>query len=393
MLTDLAIRRLKPSDKPTKHFDQFGLHILLSPTGSKLWRLKYRYGGKEKQLSFGRYPLITLAEARAMMQQALTDLAHGIDPGTAKKKAATSKRTFEAVAEEWLGNSKQLAQPTIRKRTGLLSNHINPIIGGKPINTIGIDDIMIAIRRVEAGGAVDTAHAVLAVMRQVFQHAVVLGLIGSNPCSGLSSALVKYKAKHRAAITDPADLAVAVKQIWAYDRSATVKTALRLQVMLACRPGELRHMEWAEIDLDKSEWSIPAEKMKMREPHLVPLPHQAVKLLRALQDYSGRGRYVFPNPRAPRGDRPMSENAVLVALRSMGFEKDEVTGHGFRATFRTILDEVLEERVDLIEQQLAHMVRDPLGRAYNRTKFIDQRRAMMQRWADYLDGLLDAECP
>lgn len=196
------------------------------------------------------------------------------------------------------------------------------------------------------------------------------------------------KVRHRAAIIDESGLTRAVRMIWAYDRSRVVSTAIKLQVMLAVRPGELRHMEWSEIDLDKAEWNIPAEKMKMREPHLVPLPRQAVDLLRALHLYTGRGMYVFTNPRAPKGDRPMSENAVLVALRAMGFEKDEVSGHGFRATFRTLMDEVLGERVDLIEQQLAHMVRDPLGRAYNRTKFIDQRREMMQRWADYLDGLI-----
>ena len=209
-----------------------------------------------------------------------------------------------------------------------------------------------------------------------------------DPCASLSGAFMPTKIKHRAAITDEDGLKRVVRMIWVYDRSAVVSTAVKLQVMLACRPGELRHMEWAELDLEKGEWNIPAEKMKMREAHLVPLPRQAVELLKKLREKTGRGKYVFTNPRAPKGDRPMSENAVLVALRSMGFEKDEVTGHGFRATFRTLADEVLNERVDLIEQQLAHVVRDPLGRAYNRTKFIDQRREMMQRWADYLDRLL-----
>lgn len=389
MLNDALIRAAKPKDKPYKITDSSGLYLLVSKAGSKVWKWKYYHEGKEKVLTIGDYPKVSLREARDQRDEAKYNLSKGIPPVTPKATEVDLSQTFGGIAEEWLERKKKTWSPaTAEKAVSLLDAYLLPTLGDRTARGISAMDALAVLQRVEARGLGETTRRCRQYLSQIMRYAVVTGRADVDPCPSLAGAFMPVKVRHRAAIIDESGLTRAVRMIWAYDRSRVVSTAIKLQVMLAVRPGELRHMEWSEIDLDKAEWNIPAEKMKMREPHLVPLPRQAADLLRALHPYTGRGMYVFTNPRAPKGDRPMSENAVLVALRSMGFEKDEVSGHGFRATFRTLMDEVLGERVDLIEQQLAHMVRDPLGRAYNRTKFIDQRREMMQRWADWLDGLI-----
>lgn len=390
MLTDASIRAAKPKDKPYKLSDGSGLYLLIGTSGSKIWKWKYRHDGKEKLLTIGPYPIISLREARETRDKAKGDLLRGIEP-LARKVAAESDLglTFRGITSEWLEKkAKTWAAVTAKSNVMMIERHLMPYLSDRTARSISPMDALAVLQKIEAKGKHETTRRCCQCLSQIMRFAVVTGRADMDPCASLSGAFMPTKIKHRAAITNEDGLQRVVRMIWVYDRSAVVSTAMKLQVMLACRPGELRHMEWAELDLEKGEWNIPAEKMKMREAHLVPLPRQAVELLKTLREKTGQGKYVFTNPRSPKGDRPMSENAVLVALRSMGFEKDEVTGHGFRATFRTLADEVLGERVDLIEQQLAHIVRDPLGRAYNRTKFIEQRREMMQRWADWLDTLL-----
>ena len=266
-----------------------------------------------------------------------------------------------------------------------LELNVFPWIGTNPIIDIKAPDLLMVLRRIESRGALETAHRVKIICGQVFRYGVATGRAERDPAADLRGALPPTQPKHLSAITDPKKVAGLLRAIDGYEGSFVTKCALKLAPLLFVRPGELRKAEWTEIDCDAAEWNIPAEKMKNRQPHLVPLACQAVEILREIQPLTGAGRYVFPSARTPH--RPMSNNAVLAALRRMGFEKHEMSGHGFRAMARTILDEVLQVRVDFIEHQLAHAVRDPNGRAYNRTAFLPERRKMMQTWADYLDGL------
>jgi integrase len=266
-----------------------------------------------------------------------------------------------------------------------LERNVFPYIGNHPIAAIKAPELLAVLRRVESRGALETAHRVRTICGQIFRYAVATGRAERDTAADLRGALPSPKEKHLAAITDPAKVGGLLRAIDGYQGGFVVQCALRLAPLIFVRPGELRHAEWSEIDFDNAVWNIPAAKMKMKEPHLVPLSRQAIGILKELLKLTGKSKYVFPSARS--FSRPMSNNAILAALRRMGFEKDEMSGHGFRAMARTILDEVLQVRPDYIEHQLAHAVRDPNGRAYNRTAHLPERRKMMQLWADYLDGL------
>ena len=389
MLTDTAIRKAKPADKPQRFFDGGGLYLEVSPAGGKLWRLKYRFNGKEKRLSLGTYPDTGLADARGKRDEARKLLAAGIDPGEHRKaeKAAGEERaasSFEVVAREWLARQTWVDGYRV-KVEARMAGDVFPYIGARPVAELSAPEFLRVARRLEERGAIESAHRALQVCGQIMRYAIATGRADRNPVADLKGALASPVTRHHAAITDPAELGALLRAIAGYTGDVVTRAALNLSALLFVRPGELRHAEWSEFDLDAAEWNIPAGKMKMRQPHLVPLCGQAVAILRELQPLTGRGQYVFPGGRSPR--RPMSNNAINAALRRMGYGTDSMTAHGFRATARTILDEVLGYRSDYIEHQLAHAVKDPNGRAYNRTAHLAERRKMMQGWADYLDGL------
>ncbi len=390
-LTNTAINNAKPDTKTVRMFDGGGLYLEVSPAGGKWWRLKYRYDGKEKRISLGVYPDISLKDARQRRDDARKLLANGVDPGENRKavkaaKAESSANSFEVVAREWFSKKAQSwAASNADKIIARLENDAFPWLGTRPISEITAPEVLKILRRVEDRGAVESAHRVRNYCGQIFRYAIATGRTDRDPSADLKGALPSPTKKHRAAITDPKAIAELLRAIDSYQGYFVTKCALRLAPLFFVRPGELRKAEWTEIDLEKAEWNIPAERMKMRDPHLVPLATQAVEILTELHGLTGEGRYVFPGART--NGRPMSDNAVLAALRRMGFAKDEMSGHGFRAMARTILDEVLQVRPDFIEHQLAHAVKDPNGRAYNRTAHLVERRKMMQQWADYLDKL------
>lgn len=390
-LTDTTIRRAKPRHKPYKMFDSGGLFLLVAPNGGKWWRFKYRYAGKEKLLSLGIYPDVSLKDARDRRDEERKKLASKIDPAVNRKavKAAwadSQANSFEVVAREWIGKRSAVwSESNIGKITGQLELNIFPWLGQRPIADITSPELLAVLRRTEARGAIHTAHRALQTCGQIFRYAVATGRAMRDPAADLRGALQPAKGSHFAALTEPKAIGSLLRAMDDYQGSTITRCALRLAPLVFVRPGELRKAEWQEIDFEKTEWNIPADRMKMREAHLVPLSRQAVEILKELHPMTGRGRYLFPSPRSDK--RPISDNAVLSALRRMGISKDEMTGHGFRAMARTVLDEVLNVRPDYIEHQLAHAVRDPNGRAYNRTAHLPERRKMMQQWADYLDKL------
>lgn len=387
-LTDSAVRNAKPTEKPYKLSDAGGLFLLVTAAGGKLWRFKYRIDGKERLLAIGTYPALSLAQAREKREEARKQLASGIDPSqhkqaTKEARERNSANTFESVAQEWLSKTKRA--PTYGpKLTRRLEMYVFPYIGPRPIAEITRADMVALLDKIESIGKAETARRIRWLCAQVFDHAIETDRAERNPCPPTKT-LATPDTKHRAAIIRPDQVAGLLRAIDTYSGTFTTKSALQLAPLVFVRPGELRAAEWAEIDLEAGVWEIPAARMKMKQPHLVPLATQAVAILKALKELTGHGRYVFPSART--STRPMSDNAILSALRRMGFEKDEMSGHGFRAMARTILDEVLQVRPDLIEHQLAHAVKDANGRAYNRTSHLPERRKMMQLWADYLDGL------
>ncbi|HHA2390841.1 TPA: tyrosine-type recombinase/integrase [Stenotrophomonas maltophilia] len=390
-LTDTAIRKAKPGPKPTKLRDGGGLYVQLNPDGSRWWRWDYRrpVTGKRNTLSLGTYPEVSLADARGRQAEARRLLASGIDPGERRKAAKVAgvekaANSFEVVTREWLGKQKWVESYRC-KVVAWMDNDVFPWIGGRPVAELAAPDFLRVARRIEERGAIESAHRIMQNCGQVMRYAVATGRTDRNPVADLRGALAPPMERHHAAITDPRELGGLLRAIDGYAGDASTRAALRLAPLVFVRPGELRHAEWSEIDFDAGEWNIPAHKMKMREPHLVPLSSQAVAILRDLQPLTGHRQYVFPGGRSPK--RPLSDNALTAALRRMGFDKETMTAHGFRATARTLLDEVLGWRPDLIEHQLAHAVRDPNGRAYNRTSHLPERRKMMQAWADYLDAL------
>lgn len=390
-LTDAAIRRAKPSDKPQKITDGGGLYLYLTPTGARSWRWKYRIAGKEKLLSIGLYPDVSLARAREARDEARRLLARGVDPGAQKKAAALAHSalgsdSFETIANEWLA-TRPWVPSYAEKVEAWMKNDVFPWIGSRSVADLTAPDFLRLARRIEERGAIESAHRIMQNCGQIMRYAVATGRAERNPVADLKGALAPPKEAHHAAITDPVQLGGLLRSIEAYSGSAITRSALRLAPLVFLRPGELRHAEWEEFDLDAAVWTIPASKMKMRAAHLVPLSRQALQILKDIKPITGRHKWVFSGARDPK--RPMSENAVTAALRNMGYDRTMMTGHGFRATARTILDEVLHFRPDIIEHQLAHAVKDPNGRAYNRTSHLQERVRMMQVWADYLDGLRD----
>lgn len=389
-LTDTAIRTAKPSTAPVRMFDGGGLYLEVSPAGGKLWRLKYRYAGKEKRLALGVYPDVSLKDARAKRDEARKLLANEVDPGENRKVQAAAKveragNSFEIIAREWFVKYRPTWAPDYGKNVlARLENDVFPWLGGKPIAEITATDVLAVLRRIDGRGARYTAHRAKTNVSQVMRYAIATGRAERDPCPDLRGAIPPPKETHFAAITDPVKVGEMLRAFEAFQGTFTVKSALLLAPLLFVRPGELRQALWADMDLDRAEWRYFVTKTKSE--HLVPLAKQAVATLRELHELTGSGRYVFPGARG--NDRSMSEAAVNAALRRLGFDtKTEVTGHGFRAMARTILAEELHQKPEVIEHQLAHKVAGALGSAYNRTQFLKERKAMMQLWADYLDKL------
>lgn len=390
-LTDLALKRAKPAAKTQRLYDTGGLYLEIAPSGGRWWRMKYRRPGtgKESRLAFGVYPTVSLARARERRDEARKLLAEGVDPGLQRKADAAARagvmaNTFKPIAEEWLAG-RQWAESYRVKVEGQFENDIYPWIGSRPIADLTAADFLSLAQRVEKRGAVESAHRLVRNCSLVMRFAIASQRAKVNPAPDIRGALKPTPKRHYPALTRPDDLAPLIRAIQGYRGRLTTRIALALAPILFVRPGELRHAEWSEINLDAAEWDIPASKMKMRVSHLVPLSTQAVALLREIHPLSGNGRYVFPGL-VSRG-RPLSNTTINAALRRLGYDGTEMTGHGFRAAARTILDETLGFRPDIIEHQLAHAVRDPNGRAYNRTTHLPERRQMMQAWADYLDEL------
>lgn len=390
-LKDLQVKNAKAKDKPYKLADGGGLYLLVMPAGGKGWRLKYLFQGKEKLISLGTYPETGLQEARKRRDTNKELLSGGIDPSDNRKAMKLVSReqaanSFEVIAREWLSRAENgWVKSHYAKIVARFENDIFPYLGSKPIANITAPDLLSVVRRIENRGVLETAHRALSNCGQVFRYAVATGRTERDPTGDLRGALpsVNSRRTHFAAVTEPREVGRLLRSLHGYDGSPTVCAALRLAPLVFVRPGELRAAEWAHIDLDAAEWRYTVTKTNT--PHIVPLSTQAVEILKELQPLTGNGQYVFPSPRSK--NRPMSDNAILSAMRRMDISKDVMSGHGFRAMARTILDEVLGERVDLIEHQLAHAVKDPNGRAYNRTSHLPERKRMMQRWADYLDTL------
>lgn len=391
-LTNVAIRNAKPGPSPRKLSDGKGLFLLISPNGGKWWRLKYRFAGKEKLLSLGTYPEISLADARDRRDEARKQLAQGVDPGAARKEeqaiSEEDARTFGVVAWEWF--EKQLRGWTestafnIKRR---LERELLPPLGKLPIKKVTPKIILGAVAGIEDRGCHETARRVLQTCGQIFRYAVVSGYVEADPTPTLRGALMAVVEKHRASITDPKAIGPLLRALWGYEGSPVTACALRFAPLTFVRPGELRHAEWAEVDIEGAEWRIPAAKMKMREQHIVPLSRQAIAVLDTLRPLTGGGRYLFPSERT--GDRPMSENTVNGALRRLGYSKEEMTGHGFRSMASTLLNELGWNR-DWIERQLAHAERNGVRAAYCFAEYLTERRRMMQAWADHLDALREA---
>ncbi len=386
MLTDVKLRNLKPRASIYRVADSGGLCIEVRPSGAKLWRFRYRHVGKASMLTLGEYPVTTLAEARAQRDEARRTLAGGVDPGAqrklerhAAKLAAAS--TFGKVAAEWL-DKRPFAEVTRYKALWMFE--LASALRDRPIADISPPEVLTVLMDIEARGTHETAHRVKQRIGQVFRYAIATGRAERDVTADLRGALTPVVSRVRAAIVEPDQVGELLRAIDGYVGQPTTQAALRLAPLLFVRPGELRAMEWSELDLDVAEWRIPEDKMKMREAHIVPLATQAVAILRELQPYTGRGRYVFPSLRSR--DRHMSENTVNAALRRLGYDKATMCGHGFRAMASSILNEQ-GWPPDVIERQLAHAERNKVRRVYNRAQYLPERRRMMQHWADYLDGL------
>lgn len=388
-LTNIAIRNAKPGAKPIRLFDGRGLYLEISPAGGKHWRLKYRFGGKEKRLALGSYPTITLAEARDGSEAARKMLMLGQDPAAAKKEAKTAQKasieTFELVAEEWFTKYRHTwADNTAETIISRLRKDIFPFIGARPIGEITAMELLSVVRRIEARGAVETARRDLQKCGQIMSYAVATGRALRNVAVDIRGAIAPPKKRHFASIHEPKEIGALLRAIDGYQGSAITRCALKLAPLTFVRPGELRRAEWSEIDLEAAEWRIPAARMKMREKHIVPLSRQAIEALRELHPLTSTGLYVFPGERSR--SRPMSENTVLAALRRLGYGAGEMTGHGFRSMASTILHEQ-GWHSEAVERQLAHGDRDKIRATYNFAQHLEKRREMMQAWADYLDYL------
>ena len=386
-LTNTAIRNAKPRVKRYRLFDSQGLYIEVAPSGGKWWRLKYRILGKEKRLSLGVYPEVSLKDAREKRDQARRSLSEGADPIEARKLQSIADGTsFEAVAREWFikfapGWSESHANRILRR----LENDVFPWLGSRSIDQIDPPELLKVIRRIESRGALETAHRAIRNCGQVFRYAVATGRAERDPTTDLNGALPPARSRHYPTITDPEAIGDLLRAIGGYQGSPITRAALRLAPLVFVRPGELRHAEWPDINLKSAEWRIPPEKMKHRRIHLVPLSRQAITILKELQPLTGHGQYLFPGRRSPR--RPMSENTINAALRNLGYDKNQMTGHGFRSMASTLLNEQGCWHPDAIERQLAHVEGNSVRAAYNYAEHLEERRRMMQWWADYLDEL------
>lgn len=400
MLTDAQCKNaVCPSDKPRARLaDSGGLYLEVSPTGSKRWFWKYRKDGKEGRLALGGYPTVGVMAARRARDAARLKKADGIDPVEARKveklrAVNPSGATFKVVALEWYDKqAPQWSEAHATRSKRQLERDLFPWIGDRRVREVEPVELLAALRKTEERGAIETADRGLMLCRQIWRYAVATGRVERDITVGLKGALTPYRGKHFAAITEPVELGKLILAIRAYKGGPIVRAALQLAPMLLQRPGELRAAEWVEIDLEGALWTIPAARMKRTkdgkengDPHVVPLPRQAIAILKALHGYTGHGQMVFPGERDHQ--RPISDNSVRTALISLGYTSEVQTWHGFRATARTMLAEQLEIDPLIIEAQLAHSVRDANGRAYNRTTYLKQRVAMMQQWADYLDKL------
>ncbi len=389
-LTDTTLRAAKGTGKIQKLSDGGGLYLFISANGGKAWRVKYRFEGKEKTLSLGQYPHVTLIAARKFLAEAKEQLAHGIDPSIqkkARKEAIRTKRTnsFEIIAREWYENIKGTWSITHAKKTlARLENDLIPLLGSMAISDITAPKLLDVLRKIEVRGALDTAHRTLQVCGQIFRYAIATGRAERDISSDLRGALVPVKSKNYASITDPNEIGILLQNIDEYTGNRIVQTALQIAPYVFVRPGELRRAEWEEFDLDNAEWRIPAKRMKMRQVHIVPLARQVMTLLKDLHLYTGHTTYLFPSMRADSA--PISDMTLLAGLRRMGYGKDEMTVHGFRSMASTLLNEQGYNR-DWIERQLAHGERNSIRAAYNYAEYLPERRRMMEEWANYLDKL------
>jgi integrase len=385
-LSDAKARNAKPGTKPYKITDGEGLFLLITPSGGKYWRLKYFFGGKEKLLALGVYPEINLAEARERRAQARKVLATGNDPGEAKKEAKrlailNNANAFEVVAREWLETRKHEWAPiTAEVALGRLETYILPKLGPRPIADITAPEVLAMLRAVEDRGTLETARRVMNICGHIFMYGIATGRAERNPVPDLRGALKTPVVNHRSFLKE-SELPLYLRKLEAYDGSLQTRLALRFLLLTFVRTNELRAAQWTEIDWKKAEWRIPAERMKMKELHIVPLARQTIAVLRELEKHSGNRQYIFPNEHNPA--TVMSENTMLYALYRMGYHS-RATGHGFRSTASTILNEN-GFRADVIERQLAHSERNNVRAAYNHAQYLPERRQMMQWWADYLD--------
>lgn len=388
-LNSAKLRNIKPTDKTQRLYDEKGLYLEVTPKGKTWWRFKYRFNDKEKRISLGVFPDVSLSMARDRRDKARKLIVDEIDPSEHRKvmKRVESERTancFEMVAREWfVKHSINWVQSHANKIIQRFERDIFPWIGTTPISEITPAILLPVIRRIEERGALETAHRALSGCGQVFRYAIATGRAERDSSQDLKGALPPVKVKHFAAQTDPQRFGELLKVFDGYEGSLIVRCALHLAPLVFVRPGELRHAKWADINFETQQWSYVVTKTET--PHIVPLATQAIVILKELLPLTGNSIFVFPSARSDV--RPMSDNAILAALRRLGIRKEEATGHGFRATARTLLDEVLKVRPDIIEHQLAHAVRDPNGRAYNRTAHLIERKKMMQDWADYLDSI------
>ena len=388
-LTDIAVKSAKPQDKPYKLTDGDGMYLLVTATG-KYWRLDYRYLGKRKTLAIGVYPIITLADARERRHEARKSLANNVDPSESKVSARkeairNASVTFELVAREWHQKNTVKWTPKNTVRTlSLLERAIFPYIGKLPIADIKPSELLETIQLIERRGNIQTAHRAMMNCGQVFRYAMATDRASKDISFVLRGSLTPIVEKHHASIQDPKKIGLLLRDIDEYDGLFVTKCALKLAPLLFVRPGELRQAEWSEFNLDEAEWKIPAEKMKMKSVHIVPLSNQALEIIKELKNHTGHVKYLFPGLRS--SDRAMSDNTVNAALRRLGYDKDEMSGHGFRSMASTILHEQGWPH-DAIERQLAHADRNKISAAYNYADYLPKRKEMMQKWADYLDEL------